>query len=608
MTEVPSQDTAPLRTRIPLRPLARILGARAAGQNPDWIERENIRKRHEVMRDKARLMAEGRLVVLGLFFLAGFVLIGAQMTLLAVSEPMEPRTTASITKIVAQRADIIDRQGRVLATNFDTHSLYAHPKDLIDPAGAVAALTQIFPDLDGDRLLKDFIGDRKFLWIRRKISPEQKQAVHDIGDPGLLFGPREMRLYPNGALAAHVLGGASFGKEGVSSAEVIGTAGVEKHFDAYLRDPANEGKPLQLSLDLSVQAATERVLDGGMKLFNAKGAASVLMDVHTGEIISLVSLPDFDPNDRPRPLTEGDQADSPIFNRALQGVYELGSAFKIFTAAQAMELGLATPDSQVNTQSPLRWGKFRIGEFQNKNYGPSLTLSKVIEKSSNVGTARLAQEIGNTRQKAFMRALGFLEPTPLEMVEAAGAAPLYPSNWSELSTMTISYGHGISTSPVHLAAGYATLLNGGRKVAPTLVKQGQARLGAQVVRPEVSQAARAMLRRVVTEGTASFGDVEGYAVGGKTGTADKPRPRGGYYDDRTITTFASVFPAHDPKYVLVVTLDEPVETSGAKPRRSAGWTAVPVAAEVIRRVAPLLGLRPTIEPAALSGITLTSGE
>ncbi|MEM8593016.1 MAG: penicillin-binding protein 2, partial [Pseudomonadota bacterium] len=448
-------------TRTPLRPLARIIGARAAGENPDWIERENIRQRHEVMRDKAREMAEGRLLVLGLFFLVGFMLIGARMTMLAVSDPTEPRTTATLTQIVAQRADIIDRQGRVLATNFDTHSLYAHPQDLIDPAGAVAQLTEIFPDLDADRLMKDFTGDRKFMWIKRKISPEQKQAVHDIGDPGLLFGPREMRLYPNGPIAAHVLGGASFGKEGVNSAEVIGVAGVEKHFDEYLRDPSNNGAPLQLSLDLSVQAATERVLDGGMRLLNAKGAASVLMDVHTGEIISLVSLPDFDPNERPRPLTQGDQADSPLFNRALQGVYELGSAFKIFTAAQAMELGLAGPATQVNTQGPLRWGKFKIGEFQNKNYGPTLSLSEVIEKSSNIGTARLAMEIGNARQKKFMGALGFLEPTPLEMVEAEGAAPLFPSKWSELSTMTISYGHGISTSPVHLAAGYASLLNGG---------------------------------------------------------------------------------------------------------------------------------------------------
>ncbi|MEL6700181.1 MAG: penicillin-binding protein 2 [Pseudomonadota bacterium] len=592
-------------TRVPLRPLARILGARAAGDDPDIIERENLRRRHEVMRDKWRQQAEGRLYVLGLMFILGFVLIGARTSLLAVSEPTEPRAVATSSQILAQRADIVDRNGRVLATNFDTHSLYAHPRDLIDPEGSAEALAQIFPDLKSEELIEDFTGKRKFLWIKRKISPEQKQAVHDIGDPGLLFGPREMRLYPNGAIAAHVLGGASFGKEGVHSAEVIGVAGVEKYFDDFLRDPDNNGAPLALSIDLSVQAAAERVLYGGMKLMNAKGAAAVLMDVHTGEVITLVSLPDFDPNDRPRPLTEGDQGDSPLFNRALQGVYELGSAFKIFTVAQGMALGQLGPDTQVNTNGPLRWGKFKIGEFQNKNYG-TLSATDVIVKSSNVGTARIALDIGGARQKDFLGQLGFLEPTGLEMIEAASGKPLLPKNWSELSTMTISYGHGLSSSPMHLAAGYASLLNGGTSVTPTLLRQDGPQQGDRIVSPEVSAAARMMLRKVVTEGTASFGDVQGYAVGGKTGTADKPRPRGGYYDDRTITTFASVFPAHDPKYVLVVTLDEPVETSGAKPRRTAGWTAVPIAAELIRRVAPLLGLRPEVEPAALPGITQVS--
>ncbi|WP_147124452.1 peptidoglycan D,D-transpeptidase FtsI family protein [Shimia ponticola] len=593
-------------TRVPLRPLARIIGARAAGENPDLIERENIRQRHEVMRDKARQMAEGRLLVLGALFICGFVLIGARMSLLAVSEPQEPRTIASSTTITAQRADIVDRNGRVLATNFDTHSLYVHPQDLIDREGTAKQLAAIFPDLDEAELLKDFSGKRKFLWIKRRISPEQQQAVHDIGDPGVLFGPREMRLYPNGPLAAHILGGVQFGREDVATAEILGVAGVEKFFDDYLRDPAHGGAPLELSIDLSVQAAVERVLYGGMRLLNAKGAAAVLMDAHTGEVVSLASVPDFDPNNRPRPLTEGDQADSPLFNRAVQGVYELGSAFKIFTVAQGMELGLLNPETPINTSRPLKWGKFEIGEFQNKNYGPTLTASKVIEKSSNVGTARIALDIGIKRQKEFLGALGFLEPTSIEMVEAPTGKPLLPPNWSELSAMTISYGHGISTSPLHLAAGYASLLNGGTRVNPTLLKQKTRIQGERIVRPEVSAAARTMLRKVVTQGTASFGDVQGYAVGGKTGTADKPRPQGGYYKDRTITTFATVFPTHDPKYVLVVTLDEPIETSGTKPRRTAGWTAVPVAAELIQRVAPLLGLRPEVEPGVLESVTLAS--
>ncbi|WP_372886210.1 peptidoglycan D,D-transpeptidase FtsI family protein [Shimia sp.] len=591
--------------RTPLRPLAHILKARDTGENPDVIERENIRLRHEEMRDRARNRAEGRLLVMSVAFLAGFILVGLRMGTLAFSEAEEPRASAAGSRIVAQRADIVDRRGHILATNLETHSLYAQPQQMIDKERVARELVKVFPDLDEARLVRDFTGKRKFLWVRKQISPEQKQAVHDIGDPGLLFGPREMRLYPNGRLAAHVLGGASFGKEDVRAAELIGVAGVEKYFDEALRDPANGGKALSLSLDLTVQAAAERVLHGGMKLMNAKGAASILMDVHTGEILSLVSLPDFDPNDRPRPPVKGNPSDSPLFNRAVQGLYELGSTFKIFTAAQAMDLGLAAPTTMIKTAGPLRWGKFKIRDFH--DYGAELSLTKVIVKSSNIGTARLAQEIGAERQQGFLRDLGFFEPTPLEMIEARGARPLLPPNWSELSAMTISYGHGLSSSPLHLAAGYAAIANGGRRVVPTLLKRDRPQQGARIMTEASARAAQQMLRLVVTEGTASFGEVPGYAVAGKTGTADKPKEQGGgYHEDKVIATFAAMFPAHDPRYVLVVTLDEPVETSGPEPRRTAGWTAVPVAAEMIGRVAPLLGMRPGVEPASMAGITLTS--
>ncbi|WP_436399505.1 peptidoglycan D,D-transpeptidase FtsI family protein [Roseobacter sp. S98] len=588
--------------RTPLRPLARILDAREKGENPDAIERENIRIRHEQMRDAARQRAEGRLLILGVFFLCAFLVVGGRMGMMATSEPREPRAEAPGSVIHAARADIVDRHGNLLATNFETHALYAQPPHMVDPAHAAKGLAQIFPDLDEKELLADFTGSRKFLWIKRRISPEQMQAVHEIGDPGLLFGARDMRLYPNGSLGAHVLGGASYGKEGVNAAEVIGVAGVEKYFDDYLRDPAND--ELRLSLDLTVQAAAERVLYGGMKLMNAKGATSVLMDVHTGEVISVVSLPTFDPNKRPRPQVTGDASDSPLFNRSVQGVYELGSVFKIFTAAQAMDLGIVNPETVIDTRGPLRWGKFRIRDF--RNYGNEMTVSKVIVKSSNIGTARIAQDIGVQRQRDLMKKLGMLEATNFEIVEAAGGRPLLPANWSELSAMTISYGHGLSTSPMHLAAGYAALANGGFRVEPTILKQNGPRLGDRVFSEKASREALRMLRRVVTEGTASFGDVKGYAVGGKTGTADKPRPQGGYYEDKVLATFASVFPAHDPRYVLVVTLDEPIDTTGDEPRRTAGWTAVPVAAEMIRRVAPLLGLRPTVEPGPVTDIKLTS--
>lgn len=591
--------------RTPLRPLARILRAREVGENPDAIERENKRLRHEEMRNQMRARAESRLLILGLGFVCAFAVVGLRMGMLSTSDPAEPRAEVQGAAISAARADIVDRDGRLLATNFETHALYAQPRQLVDPENSADKLVQIFPDLDKERLLKDFTGKRKFLWIKRKISPEQMQAVHDIGDPGLLFGPRDMRLYPNGTLAAHVLGGASFGKEGVSAAEVIGVAGVEKYFDNYLRDPANAGRPLTLALDLTVQAAAERVLWGGMKLLNAKGATSILMDAHTGEVVSVVSLPSFDPNNRPRPLTQGDQSDDPLFNRSVQGVYELGSAFKIFTAAQAVDLGLATSDTMIDTKPPMRVGGFSIGEFRRKNYGV-ISLSDVIVHSSNRGTGRVALEIGVEKQQDFLRELGFFDATGFEIVEAATGKPLLPKKWTDLSAVTISYGHGISTSPMHLAAGYAAIANGGYAVTPTILRQDAPVRGPRVMGAEAAAAARDMLRKVVSEGTASFGEVPGYAVAGKTGTADKPKPTGGYYEDKVIATFASMFPAHDPKYVLVVTLDEPVETSGDEPRRTAGWTAVPVAAEMIRRIAPLLGLRPSVEPAPLTDITLTS--
>jgi len=591
--------------RTPLRPLARILEARNRGENPDAIERENIRLRHEDMRDRARRRAEGRLLVLAVMFFAAFGVVGGRMAVLASTEPAEPRTSVAGAQIQAQRADIVDREGRILATNFDTHSLYAQPQQMVDPEKAAEKLAAIFPDLEREELLKDFTGKRKFLWIKRKLSPEQKQAVHDIGEPGLLFGPREMRLYPNGKLAAHVLGGAGFGREGVHAAEVIGVAGIERFYDERLRDPARAHEPLTLSLDLSVQAAMERVLYGGMKIMNAKGAAGILMDVHTGEVVAVASLPDFDPNDRPAPPVSGRPGDSPLFNRAVQGVYELGSTFKVFAVAQALELGLVSPSTMIDTTSPMTWGRFRIRDFH--NYGPELSVTKVIVKSSNVGTARMAMEIGGTRQRAFLEKLGFMEPSPLEISEASRSKPLLPKNWSELSTMTISYGHGLSTTPMHLAVGYATIANGGRRVTPTLLRSPDAEPGERVISAQTSAAMRKMLREVVSEGTASLGEVEGYAVGGKTGTADKPKENGGgYYKDKVIATFASMFPAHDPKYVLVVTLDEPVETSGDQPRRTAGWTAVPIAAEIIRRVAPLMGLRPEIEPGELADIRQTS--
>ncbi len=436
--------------RTPLRPLARILRARERGENPDEIEAENRRRRHEEIQDKARRRAEGRLFLMAACFVLAFTTVGLRMAVLASSEPSEPLSQVMRAQIISQRSDITDRNGRVLAMNMLTYSLYAHPYQMVDPVAAAEGLAKIFPDLELADLKKDFTGDRKFMWIKRKISPEQMQAVHDIGEPGLLFGPREMRIYPNGRIASHILGGSGFGAEGVSNAEVIGIAGVEKAFDGWLRDPANNGAPLALSIDLTVQSAMERVLDSGMKLMNAKGATAVLMEVDTGEVVAMASLPDFDPNDRPRPLLKGDPSDSPLFNRAVQGQYELGSTFKIFPVAQALDLQLINPNSGINSKSPMKIGKYLIHDFH--NYGPQLSATDVIVKSSNVGTVRIAQMIGVDRQKEFLKDLGFFQATPIEMVEAPTGKPLVPPRWPAVTSATVAFGHGLAASPLHLAS------------------------------------------------------------------------------------------------------------------------------------------------------------
>jgi len=577
-------------TRIPLRPLARVLEARALGENPSLIERENLRLRHEQIRDHARRRAEWRLLFLAALFFMGFALVGARMGLLAASPPHEAAAFQG-EEIAAYRAEIQDRNGRILATNLVTNSLYAEMRYMVDGERAALELARIFPELDAERLAARLTDpNRRFVWIRARLSPEQVQAVHDIGEPGLLFGPREMRLYPNGRLAAHVLGGASFGQQGVSAAEIIGTAGIEHRLDARLRDPAMAETPVRLSLDLTVQAVAAEVLEGGINMLTARAGSAIIMDAHSGEIVAMVSLPDFDPNNRPAPPTEGDPTDSPLFNHAVQGVYELGSVMKAFAVAQALELSLVTTDTMLDTRGPLRIGRHSINDF--RNYGAQLSVSDVFVRSSNIGTARLAQMIGPERQREFLRRFGFLEAAPVELAETTRALPQFPDRWSEISSITISYGHGLSTSPLQLAAGYAALVNGGTRIEPTMLRRTAHVPGERLISERTSATMRTLMRQVVTRGTASMGEVEGFVVGGKTGTADKPDARGGYARNRVIATFAGAFPMNDPRYVIVVTLDEPNETSSGEARRTAGWTVVPVAAEIVRRVAPLLGVRP----------------
>ncbi|HPD91811.1 MAG TPA: penicillin-binding protein 2 [Pararhodobacter sp.] len=582
--------------RTPLRPLARILDARAQGMNPKGIERENLRLRREQARDAGRRRAEWRLLLLAALFFAGYAVIGARMGMLAATPVVESEPYAG-EGISGERADVLDRNGRILATNLVTHSLYAEMRYMQDGRRAAHELARIFPDLDEEALARRLTDpDRRFYWIRSRVSPEQAQAAHDIGEPGLWLGPREMRLYPNGTLAAHVLGGTAYGQQGVTAAEIQGVAGLEYTADDRLSDPDLADVPLSLSLDLGVQSIVEEVLGSGIQMLHARAGSAIIMDAQTGEVVALASAPTFDPNDRPAPPTEGDPADSPLFNRAVQGLYELGSVMKAFAVAQALDLGLVTPQTMVNTRGPLRIGRFEINDFH--DYGAQLSVEDVFVHSSNIGTAHLAQMIGPERQRDFLRQFGFLEALPIELPEARRALPQYPDRWTEVSAMTISYGHGLAVTPMHLAAAYAALVNGGTMVQPTLLRRPDTTPGPRVISPETSRIMRSLFRQVVTRGTASLGEVAGYGVGGKTGTADKPNPQGGYYDDRVVATFAGAFPMNDPRYVIIVTMDEPQETVGGVERRTAGWTVVPVAAEMVRRIAPVMGMRPQ-DPAVI---------
>ena len=577
-------------TRTPLRPLARILDARAQGLNPLVIERENLRLRREQQRDAGRRRAEWRLLFLAILFFAGFAAVGARMGMLAASPVVEAEPYVGET-ISGERADVRDRNGNLLATNLVTHSLYAELRYMVDGRRAAQELARIFPDLDEARLAERLTDpNRRFDWIRARVSPEQAQAAHDIGEPGLMLGPRDMRLYPNGTLAAHVLGGTAYGEQGVTAAEIQGVAGVEYAANQRLSDPDLADVPLNLSLDLGVQAVVEEVLADGISMYGANGGSAILMDAHTGEIVAMTSAPTFDPNDRPAPALTGDPADSPLFNRAVQGLYELGSVMKVFAVAQALDIGVVTPETMIDTRGPISFGRFRITDMH--HMPASMSVNDVLVESSNVGTARIAQLIGPERQRNFLQSLGLLDPMPLELPEVGRVRPMYDQRWSELSMMTISYGHGLSMTPLHLAAGYAAMLNGGTLVQPTLLRRPDAVPGPRVISEQTSRIMRSMLRAVVTEGTASFGEVDGYAIGGKTGTADKPRPEGGYYEDRTVATFAGAFPINEPRYIFVVTMDEPQIFAAGETRRTAGWTVVPVVAQMIARVAPMLGMRP----------------
>ena len=550
----------------------------------------NFKSYNSNLKNKLNKSPTFRIYILLFTFIFAFIVIGTQMVLMAIN----PISISDDRKVNLNnkfdRKDIIDKNGVLLATNVKVNSLYAHPSEIINKEKVINSLLKIFPDSDKENLIKKLYSNKPFVWLRKTISPEQQNLVKDIGQPGLYFGPREMRIYPNGTSAAHILGGTRYGLESVDSAEILGTAGVELFYNKQLSNKDNPLEPLQLSIDIKIQALVEEILENGIKLMGAKGGSVILMDSKTGEIMSLASFPKFNPNLRPRNLFKNDPSNSPIFNRAVQGIYELGSVFKIFPVALGLDTKLIETDTKFNTHNPIRISGRTISDH--KYFGPNLTVEDIIIKSSNIGTVRIAQKIGSNNLKKFYEDLGLLDSTTLELPETKGTKPQQPKKWKNLETATASYGHGIAVSPVHLATAYSILVNGGVKINPTILKQTKPNMQTdKIISESTSKEVRLILEKVVTKGTARDSDFGGYGVGGKTGTAEKPNPiEGGYYENKVISTFASVFPISTGKFVMVVTLDEPENNFGSESYRYASKTAVPVAAKIISRVAPLLNL------------------
>ncbi|MBI4184754.1 MAG: penicillin-binding protein 2 [Proteobacteria bacterium] len=516
------------------------------------------------------------LVGFGLFALA-FLAIAARLVEVSVLAPGAGRPLVAAVDPappIVTRGDIVDRNGLVLATSLPTASLYADPASVIDAGEAARALAQALPGLRQAELSAKLGQPGRFVWIKRHLTPREQYEVNRLGIPGLHFLRSEKRAYPQGRMAAHVLGAVDI--------DNIGIAGVERTFEETL----GASERLSLSLDLRVQHVLAQELARAMARFQAAGAAGLIMDADTGEVVALVSLPDFSPER----LAGADQ--DALFNRATLGVYEMGSTFKLFTAALVLDFGVATLRSGFDAREPIRVARFTIRDYKPKRR--RLTLPEVLVYSSNIGAARMALEAGGARQRAFLGRLGLLDPATIELPEVG--QPLSPSPWREINTMTVGFGHGVAVSPLQLAAAVAALVNGGLLPTPTLVKRedGRPAKAVRVIRKETSDTMRRLMRLVVTRGTGKAADVPGYLVGGKTGSAEKIEGRG-YREGALLSSFVGAFPIHAPRYVVLAILDEPKGRPETHGYATGGWVAAPVVAATVARVAPMLGVRPVDE-------------
>jgi cell division protein FtsI (penicillin-binding protein 3) len=488
------------------------------------------------------------------------------------------------------RADIADRNGILLATSVATASVFANPKEIADAAETARRLVGVLPDLNYDQVLERLSNrERSFVYIRRNITPRQQYEVNRLGIPGINFEREDRRLYPQGRLFAHVLG--------FSDVDNNGLAGVEKGLNERLRAG---GDTVYLSLDLRVQNAVREELAASVEKFQALGGTAIVMDINTAEVLAMVSLPDFDPSE------PGKAPDDARFNRATLGVYEMGSTFKIFNHAMALEAGTATMTSSYDVTAPIRIGRFTIKDDHPKP--GSLTVPEIFKFSSNIGSVKMAQDVGVNGQREFLGRLGLLTQPKLELPEVG--SPQIPQPWRPINLMTVAFGHGISVSPIQLVTAVVPVANGGVLLKPTLLKQpeGEPVIGTRVLSQKTSDNMRRLMRLVVEEGTGRNAEAEGYMVGGKTGTAEKIGPRGGYIKNANFTSFVGVFPMHRPRYVVLASIDEPKGLKETYFFKTAGWNAAPAAGRIIARIAPMLGVMPVDpnNPAIRQAMTTTN--
>lgn len=535
-----------------------------------------------------------RLLVTGAMMTLAFLIISVRLldatVLTSGAEPRSAVVTDGQPRAFG-RSDIVDRNGRLLATSLATASLYADAKLVIDPAEAARKLVQALPDLDYQDILTKLSSGKRFIWLRRHLMPAQHGQIHNLGVPGIAFQREERRFYPTGPLAAHVVG--------FTGVDNNGLGGIELGQDKELR---SRPEPLALSIDLRVQHKLKQVLADQIAAFNAIGGNGIIMDVRTFEVLAMVSLPDFDPH------SPAGNEDDAMFNRNIVGVYEMGSTFKIFNTAMALDSGTVGLNDTFDARHGIRVGRFTISDYHGKNR--FLTTTEIFKYSSNIGSVKMALHLGTAAQRAFMKKMGFDLPVPFELPEAATARPLVPNPWREINTMTIAFGHGLSVSPLHLVTAVAAVANGGIMRRPTLIRRepGVEIPGERVISERTSDSMRALMRLVVTEGTATKADAPGYLVGGKTGTADKQKGRH-YTRNSRLSSFVGVFPINAPRLAVLVMIDEPKGNRSSHGYATGGWVAAPAVARIVKEIGPMLGIEPVQEtPPAGASASLGTGQ